>query len=76
MCGGEVLLLQGLDQVWAVLGVNAPERTFSTGLVDRRESQPGPTWRRAHSAAAQNQHSVKNNRNRYVHRCIMHRSGW
>lgn len=39
MCGGEVLLLQGLDQVRAVLGVDAPERTFSTGLVDRRESQ-------------------------------------
>lgn len=40
MCGGEVLLLQGLDQVWAVLGVNTPERTFSTGLVDRAECQP------------------------------------
>lgn len=32
MCGGEVLLLQGLDQVRAVLGVDAPERSFSTGL--------------------------------------------
>lgn len=39
MCGGEVLLLQGLDQVWAILGVNTPERTFSTGLVDRTDSQ-------------------------------------
>lgn len=42
MCGGEVLLLQGLDQVWAVLGVNAPEGTFSTGLVDRTESAAVP----------------------------------
>lgn len=32
MCGGEVLLLKGLDQVGAVLGVNTPERTFSIGL--------------------------------------------
>lgn len=39
MRGREVLLLQGLDQVWAVLGVNAPERTFSTGLVDKTDSQ-------------------------------------
>lgn len=34
-----------------------------------------PTWRHAHSATMQNQHSVKDNKNRYVHRCIMHRSG-
>lgn len=39
MRGREVLLLQGLDQVWAVLGVNAPERTFSTGLVGKTHSQ-------------------------------------
>lgn len=39
MRGGEVLLLQGLDQVWAVLGVNAPERTFSTGLGYKTHSQ-------------------------------------
>lgn len=32
MCGREVLLLQGLDQVGAVLRVNAPQRTFPTGL--------------------------------------------
>lgn len=39
MRGREVLLLQGLDQVWAVFGVNAPKRTFSTGLVDKTDSQ-------------------------------------
>lgn len=39
MRGRDVLLLQGLDQVWAVLGVNAPERTFSTGLADKTGSQ-------------------------------------
>lgn len=32
MCGREVLLLKGLDQVGAVLWVNTPERTFSIGL--------------------------------------------
>lgn len=32
MCGREVLLLKGLDQVGAVLRVNTPERTFSIGL--------------------------------------------
>ena len=35
MCGREVLLLKGLDQVGAVLGVNTPERTFSIGLEER-----------------------------------------
>lgn len=39
MRGREVLLLQGLDQVWAVLGVHAPQGTFSTGLLDKTDSQ-------------------------------------
>lgn len=32
MCGREVLLLKGLNQVGAVLGVHTPEGTFSIGL--------------------------------------------
>lgn len=32
MCGREVLLLQGLDQVGPVLGVDAPQGTFPAGL--------------------------------------------
>lgn len=32
MCGGEVLLLKGLDQVGAVLRVDTPKRTFPIGL--------------------------------------------
>lgn len=35
MCGREVLLLKGLDQVGAVLRINTPQRTFSIGLEER-----------------------------------------
>lgn len=35
MCGREVLLLQGLDQVGPVLGVDAPQGAFPAGLRGR-----------------------------------------
>ena len=54
MRGREVLLLQGLDQVWAVLGVDAPQGTFSTGLVDKTESHHA-----SHMPAMQNRQSME-----------------